>query len=88
MTEEGNVVHLPVPRSEEGPAPSVSAERWAAVSEAEMGQQVDGAMVWLREHPGSDHLDAAYAIAQRQGSALGQSQWPGFVARVREDAER
>ena len=53
-----------------------------------MGQQVDGAMVWLREHPGSDHLDAAYAIAQQQGSALGQSQWPGFVARVREDAER
>jgi hypothetical protein len=88
MTDEGNVVHLPVSRSEGRPPPAVSAERWEAVSDAEMGQHVDGAIVWLREHPGSDHLDAAYAIAQRQGGALGQSRWPEFAARVREEAER
>jgi hypothetical protein len=88
MTDEGNVVHLPVPRSEDGPSPAAPAQPWGPVSEAEMGQHVDGAMVWLRAHPGTDHLDAAYAIAQRQGGALGHSRWPGFVARVREGAER
>jgi hypothetical protein len=88
MTDEGNLVHLPVRRSKDGPAPAVSAERWGAVSDADMGQHVDLAIVWLREHPGSDHLDAAYAMAQRQEGALGQSQWPEFVARVREEAER
>jgi hypothetical protein len=88
MTDEDNVVHLPVRRSEDDPAPAISAERWRPVSDADMGQHVDGAIVWLREHPGSDHLDAAYAIAWRQGGALGHSQWPEFVARVREEAER
>jgi hypothetical protein len=88
MTDEGNVVHLPVRRSEDGPAPAVSADRWGSVSDAEMGQHLGLAIVWLREHPGGDHLDAAYAIAQRQGGALGQSQWPEFVARIREEAER
>jgi hypothetical protein len=89
MTDEGNVVHLPVQRSEDGPAPAAPAQSWGAVSEMEMCQHMDLAIAWLREHhPGSDHLDAVYAIAQRQGGALGQSQWPGFVARVREDAER
>jgi hypothetical protein len=88
MTDEGNLVHLPVRRSEGGPAAAVSEERWGAVSDADMGQHVDRAIAWLREHPGSDHLDAAYAIAQRQGGALGQSQWPEFVARIREEAER
>jgi hypothetical protein len=88
MTEEDNVVHLPVQGSEESPAAAAPAERWGTVTEAEMVHQVELAMVWLREHPDSDHLDAAYAIAQRQWGALGQAQWPEFVARVREGAER
>jgi hypothetical protein len=87
VTDESNVVHLPVQPSESGPASAESAQPWGSVSEAEMGQHVDAAMDWLGGNPGSDHLDAAYAIAQRQGGALGHSQWPEFVGRVRGEAE-
>jgi hypothetical protein len=86
VTDESNAVHLPVQRSEIGRAPAVSERLSGSVSEEEMGQHVDAAMGWLSGNPGGDHLDAAYAIAQQQGAALGRSQWPEFVGRVREEA--
>jgi hypothetical protein len=52
-----------------------------------MADHVEQAMAWLRENPGSDHLDAAYAVAQRSDSYTpGRYQWPEFVGRVRTEA--
>jgi hypothetical protein len=51
-----------------------------------MDQHVREAMVWWREHPGSDHLDAATAVAGLTGE-LGRARWPEFVATVQAAVE-
>ncbi len=44
---------------------------------------IEQALAWHREHPGSDYLDAAFAVAGHAGD-LGHSRWPAFVDAVRE----
>jgi hypothetical protein len=47
---------------------------------------IEAALRWYRGHPGSDHLDAAFATAGN-ASDLGHSRWPQFVAAVKEVTE-
>ena len=47
---------------------------------------LEAALDWHREHPGSDHLDAAFATAGSAGD-LGHSRWPEFVTAVKEVTE-
>jgi hypothetical protein len=51
-----------------------------------MRDGIESALDWHREHPGSDHVDAAYAAAGHAGE-LGHSRWPEFVTAVRESVE-
>ncbi len=50
---------------------------------AETKAAIEQALDWHREHPGSDYLDAAFAVAGHAGD-LGHSRWPVFVDAVRE----
>jgi hypothetical protein len=62
----------------------VEADRAAA--EDITGTAIEEALDWHRAHPGSDHVDAAYAAVGHAGD-LGHSRWPGFVAAVKEVTE-
>jgi hypothetical protein len=59
----------------------------AVKAEADVARTaIEEALDWHRAHPGSDHVDAAYAAAGHAGD-LGHSRWPGFVAAVKEVTE-
>ena len=47
---------------------------------------IEDALNWHRTHPGTDHLDAAFATAGF-AAQLGESRWPEFVAAVRDVTE-
>ncbi len=53
---------------------------------ADTREAIEQALDWHREHPGSDYLDAAFAVAGRTGE-LGTSRWPQFVDAVRESVD-
>jgi hypothetical protein len=86
MSDESNVIYLRTAPVNKGVDPGTGVIR-DALTDAAMAEDVREAMAWLRENPGSDHLDAAYEVAQRSGSyALARYQWPEFVGRVRTEA--
>jgi hypothetical protein len=96
MNDQGRILHLPergVFRREIGRGLAVETEDVCSVcgtksdepvmcSSCSTAVHVDEAVEWLRDHPGSDHLEAATAIANRVDE-LGRARWPEFVARVR-----
>jgi hypothetical protein len=68
------------------PLRPVAAEHIEAAHDAEaavMRSGIEQALDWHRAHPGSDHLDAAFAAAGHAGD-LGHSRWPQFVAAVKD----
>jgi hypothetical protein len=73
--DDGKILYLRQPDERPGPA-----------HVDPMDQHVREAMVWWREHPGSDHLDAASAVAGQAGE-LGRARWPEFVATVQAAVE-
>ena len=53
---------------------------------AVMKAGIESSLSWHREHPGTDHLDAAFATAGFNAE-VGQSRWPEFVTAVKDVTE-
>jgi hypothetical protein len=94
VEDDSNIVYLPHVRQMteaiERSAP-VRDDRIEAIGEAPAEVTVkcgiEAALDWYRAHPGSDHLDSAFAAYSAYGRQLDYTRWPEFVAAVKDVTE-